>query len=36
MAQWIKHPALLSLQQLGSLLWLRFDPWPRDFHVPWV
>ena len=19
-----------------SLLWLRFDPWPRHFHVPWT
>ena len=24
-AQWVKDPAL-SLQWLGSLLWLRFDP----------
>ena len=22
----------LSLQQLRSLLWLQFDPWPRNFH----
>ena len=21
----------LSLQRLGSLLWSRFDPWPRNF-----
>ena len=27
MAQWVKDPAL-SVQQLGSLLWLGFDPWP--------
>ena len=26
-AQWVKDPAL-SVQQLGSLLWLGFDPWP--------
>ena len=24
----------LSLQWLRSLLWHRFDPWPRNFHVP--
>ena len=33
-AQWVKDPAL-SLQQLGLLLWCRFDLWPRSFHVPW-
>ena len=27
-AQWAKDPAL-------SLLWLRFDPWPGKFHMPW-
>ena len=32
MAQWVKDP-VLSLQWLGSLLWCRFDPWPRNFHV---
>ena len=26
-AQQVKDPAL-SLQQLGSLLWFGFDPWP--------
>ena len=26
----------LSLQQLGSLLWHGFNPWPRNFHMPWV
>mgnify|MGYP007071231767 CR=1 FL=1 len=26
----------LSLWQLGSLLWGRFDPWPRNFHMPRV
>ena len=24
--QWVKDPALLQL-------WLRFDPWPRNFHI---
>ena len=24
----------LSLQWLGWLLWHRFDPWPRNFHMP--
>ena len=23
----------LSLQQFGSLLWLMFNPWPRNFHM---
>ena len=23
----------LSLQQLESLLWHEFDPWPRKFHM---
>ena len=32
--QQIKDPAL-SLQRLGSLLWHRFSPWPRNFHLPW-
>ena len=32
--QQVKDLALL-LQQLGSLLWHRFYPWPRNFHVPW-
>ena len=31
-AQWVKDMAL-SLEWLGSLLWLGFDPWPRNFHV---
>ena len=29
--QWVKD--LLSLQQLRSLGWHGFDPWPRNFHV---
>ena len=35
MAQQIKDPALLP-QWLGSLLWLGFDPWPWNFHLPWA
>ena len=35
MAQQVKDPPL-SLQQLGSLLWRMFDPWPRNFCVPWA
>ena len=27
---------MLSLQWLGSLLWCGFNPWPWNFHVPWV
>ena len=33
MAQWVKALAL-SLQQFRSLLWGRFDPWPRNFYTP--
>ena len=35
MAQWVKDPSL-PLQQLGSLLWLKIDPWPRNIHILWV
>ena len=28
--QWVMNPVLLHLR-LGSQLWLRFDPWPREF-----
>ena len=31
----VKDPEL-SLQQLGSLLWLGFSPWLRNFHMLWV
>ena len=31
-AQWVKDP-MLSLQQLGLLLWHGFDPWPKNFHM---
>ena len=27
--QQVKHLTL-------SLLWLGFNPWPRNFHIPWV
>ena len=33
--QQVKDPAL-PLLWLGLLLWCRFDPWPRNFHMPWV
>ena len=32
MAQQVKD-LVLSLQQLGLLLWRGFDPWPRNFHI---
>ena len=32
MAQQVKDGAL-SLLWLGSLLWHRFDPWPRNFNM---
>ena len=32
MVQHVKDPAL-SLQQLGSLLWHGFAPWPGNFHM---
>ena len=31
--QYILDPGL-SLQQLGLLPWHRFNPWPRNFHIP--
>ena len=34
-AQRVKDPAL-SRKQLRLLLWHRFDPWPRNFHMLWV
>ena len=34
-AQWVKDPALP--QVLCRLkLWLLFDPWPGNSHMPWV
>ena len=32
MSQWVKDPAL-SLQQLGSLPWHRFDSWPGNLYM---
>ena len=32
--QCVKDPLVLSLQQLWSLLWHEFTPWPRYFHMP--
>ena len=34
-AQWVKDTASLPWW-LRSLLWYRFDPWPGNFHIPWV
>ena len=34
MAQLVKELAS-SLQQLGLLLWYGFNPWPKNFHMPW-
>jgi len=31
--QWVRDPALLPLW-CKSKLWLGFDPWPGNFHVP--
>ena len=33
MVQWVKDLAL-ALQQLWSLLWSRFDPWPGNLYMP--
>ena len=35
MVQRVKDLAL-SLLWLWVLLWLRFDPWPENFHILWV
>ena len=32
--QGVKDPALPQLQCRWQL-WLRFSPWPRNFHMPW-
>ena len=34
-AQQDENLALL-LKHPGLLLWCGFDPWPRNFHMPWV
>ena len=33
MVQLVRYP-VLSLQWLGLLLWLRFNPWLGKFHKP--
>ena len=35
-AQWVKDPVVTAVTQLRLLLWRRFDPWPWNFHMPWV
>ena len=35
MAQQVQDP-VLSLQQLRSLLWHGFDPWPGNFCMLWL
>ena len=35
MVQWVKD-LVLSLLWLWPQLWLRFDPWPGNFHMPRV
>ena len=35
MEQWVKD-SVLSLQQLGLLLWLEFNLWLGNFCMPWV
>ena len=32
----LKDPPLPHLQCNRSQLQLRFNPWPRNFHLPWV
>ena len=34
-AQWLKDP-VFSLLWLWLLLWYGFNPWPRNFHMPWA
>ena len=33
--RWVKD-LMLSLLWLGSFLWHGFNPWPRNFHMPWA
>ena len=35
MAQWVKDVVVL-LQQLRSLLWHGFNPWPGNYHMLWA
>ena len=33
----LEFPGGLAIKDLVlSLLWLRFDPWPGNFHMPWA
>ena len=34
-AQWVKDP-LVSLLRFWSLPWHGFNPWPGNFHMPWM
>ena len=34
-APWVED-LVLSLLQLGSLVWFGFNPWPKNFYMPWV
>ena len=34
-AQWVRDLGV-SLMWLWLLLWCRLDPWPGNFHMPWV
>ena len=33
--QWVKDPAALLQLWCRSPFWLRFDPWPGNFQMPW-
>ena len=35
MAPWVKGPALLQLLH-RSQLWIGFNPWPGNIHMPQV
>lgn len=35
LSQWVNDLAL-SMQYHGSLLWHRFNPWPRNFCMSWA
>ena len=36
MAQQVIKDRVLLLQWFRSLLWNRFEIWPRNFHMPWA
>ena len=31
-AQWVKNPTAVAQVAAGA----RFNPWPRNFHMPWM